>query len=189
MRGERAHTARAWMGRNAIHRLGAVLVALEHHTPRRPLVDGLRFHEALQAVAVDGGVAGNVVPDSANVVINVRFAPDRSARQAEADARSVLAPYLDAEDTIELLDAAEGARPAIGHPLLAPLLDELGLTVNPKLGWTDVARFTRRGVPAVNLGPGDPTLAHTAAEHVDRRELDQAYAVLRHLACRPTATL
>ena len=96
----------------------------------------------------------------------------------------MLAPHLADGDEIELLDAAEAAPPAIGHPLLSPLVDEFGLAVNPKLGWTDVARFTSRGVPAVNLGPGDPTLAHTADEYVDRADLQRSFDLLHRLVHR-----
>ena len=146
---------RGWVA-TLIHRLGPLLGAVADFDPRQPVVGGLQFREAMQAVSVQGGVAGNVVPDEATVVLNVRFAPDRRAAEAELAAREVLAPHLADGDEIELLDAAEAAPPAIGHPLLSPLVDDLGLAVNPKLGWTDVARFTSRGVAAVNLGPGDP---------------------------------
>jgi succinyl-diaminopimelate desuccinylase len=187
LRGARAHTARPWMGRNAIHRLAPVLTAVADHVPRRPVIDGLEFREALQAVSVEGGVAGNVVPDEAKLLLNVRFAPDRRADEAAGAVRELLRPHLEDGDLVELVDAAEAAPPAIGHPLLAPLVDELGLAVNPKLGWTDVARFTSRGVPAVNVGPGDPTLAHTADEHVERADLERAFEVLHHVLHRPAA--
>ena len=184
LRGVRAHTARPWMGRNAIHRLAPVLRAVADHVSRQPVIDGLQFREALQAVSVQGGVAGNVVPDEATLVLNVRFAPDRRSSDAAEAAREVLRPYLDDGDEVALVDAAEAAAPAVGHPLLAPLVNELGLAVNPKLGWTDVARFTSRGVPAVNVGPGAPTLAHTADEHVDRADLQRSFDVLHHLVHR-----
>ena len=184
VRGARAHTARPWMGRNAIHRLAPLLGAVAAYVPRQPVVGGLQFREAMQAVSVQGGVAGNVVPDEASVVVNVRFAPDRQAGEAELAAREVLAPHLADDDTIELLDAAEAALPAIGHPLLSPLVEELGLAVNPKLGWTDVARFTSRGVPAVNLGPGDSALAHTSDEYVDRADLQRSFDLLHRLVHR-----
>jgi len=184
LRGVRAHTARPWMGRNAIHRLAPVLNAVADHVSRQPVIDGLLFREALQAVSVQGGVAGNVVPDEATLVLNARFAPDRRSSEAVDAVREVLCPYLDDGDEVELVDAAEAAAPAVGHPLLAPLVDELGLAVNPKLGWTDVARFTSRGVPAVNVGPGDPSLAHTAEEHVDRDDLQRSFTVLHHLVHR-----
>jgi succinyl-diaminopimelate desuccinylase len=178
LRGRRAHTARAWMGRNAIHRLGEVLTLVDRFEPRRPEVAGLAFHEALQAVCVTGGVAGNVVPDEARLVLNVRFAPDRTATEAAAEVAALLAPVLEPDDVLEMTDSAEAAHPGTSHPLLQPLVTRFGLPVNPKLGWTDVARFTRRGVPAVNFGPGDPTLAHTAGEHVDHSQLEAVHDIL-----------
>jgi succinyl-diaminopimelate desuccinylase len=187
LRGVRAHTARAWMGRNAIHRLGDLLTAVAAYEPREPVVGGLRFREALQAVSVQGGVAGNVVPDEAILVLNVRFAPDRSVAQARAHIESVIAPFVDREDLVELTDFADAAFPGLSHPLLQPLVGRFKLAVNPKLGWTDVARFSSRGIPAVNLGPGDPTLAHTAGEHVDRRQLQAVYDVLAGLVALPGA--
>ncbi len=179
--GERAHTARAWMGRNAIHRLAGVLDALADYEPRRPDVDGCQYREGLQAVAVAGGAAGNVVPDEASVTVNHRFAPDRTPAEAEAHVRAVLAPVLDAGDTVELLDAAPAARPGLNDPLLAALAERNRLTVRAKLGWTDVAFFAARGVPASNFGPGDPLLAHTRDEHVGREAIESTYAALGDL--------
>ena len=179
MAGERAHTARAWMGRNAIHRLAGVLEALTGYEPRRPEVDGCEYREGLQAVAVTGGAAGNVVPDEASMTVNHRFAPDRTPAEAEAHVRAVLAPVLGPGDVVELVDAAPAARPGLGHPLLAALAERR--QVRAKLGWTDVAFFSARGVPASNFGPGDPLLAHTADEHVGREAVESAYAALEDL--------
>ena len=164
--GRRAHTARPWMGRNAIHRGGEVLAVLATYDARRPLIDGCEFREALQAVHIEGGVAGNVVPDRVTITMNHRFAPDRTAADAEAHLRELLAPVLEDGDEFEVVDAAEGATPALDHPVMAALIGRNGLTVRSKLGWTDVARFSALGVPAVNFGPGDPMLAHKQEEFV-----------------------
>jgi succinyl-diaminopimelate desuccinylase len=182
LRGARAHTARPWMGRNAVHRLAGVLSMLDGYVERRPVVDGLEFREALQAVSVEAGVAGNVVPDEAVVVINHRFAPDRSVAEAEAHVREALAPHLEDGDTVELVEASPAAAPGLGHPLLTRLCALSGGEVIAKLGWTDVARFAEHGVPAVNFGPGDPTIAHTAGEFLDRSSLERVWAVLHQLA-------
>ncbi|HEX6418157.1 MAG TPA: succinyl-diaminopimelate desuccinylase [Acidimicrobiales bacterium] len=182
--GRRAHTARAWMGRNAIHRAGRLLAALDAYEPRRPVLDGCRFHEGLQAVAVEGGVAGNVVPDRAVVTINHRFAPDRTEERARAHVEEVLAPYLEDGDEVALVDVAGAAPPALAHPLLAALRGRNDLVVRAKLGWTDVSRFAAAGIPAANFGPGDPTLAHTRDEHVDRASLDATHAALGDLLRR-----
>ncbi|MBI2704971.1 MAG: succinyl-diaminopimelate desuccinylase [Actinobacteria bacterium] len=174
--GARAHTARPWMGTNAIHRLGRVLAELDRYEERRPVLDGCEYREALQAVSVSGGVAGNVVPDSAQLVINHRFAPDRTPAEAEAHVRDVLAPHLGAGDELDVVEVAGGAAPGLDHPLLATLRDRNQLGVRAKLGWTDVARFAEHGIPAANFGPGDSTVAHTAGEHVDRDRLGAVWA-------------
>ena len=182
--GERAHTARAWMGTNAIHRLGAVVAILDGYEARCPVVSGCEYREALQAVSVDGGVAGNVVPDVATITINHRFAPDRSPEEAEAHVRDVLAPALAEGDSIELTDLSPPAAPGLDDPLIDALIARNDLKVRAKLGWTDVAFFSERGVPASNFGPGDPTLAHTKDEHVHRASIEATYDALADLLTR-----
>lgn len=179
--GARAHTARPWMGRNAIHRLGPLLDAVAAVPTRRPVLAGCEFREALQAVMVDGGVAGNVVPDRVVLTLNHRFAPDRTPDEAVAFVRSVVEPFLEEGDAFTVVDVAPAATPAADQPRLARIVDRHGLEVRAKLGWTDVARFASLGIPAANLGPGDPTLAHTRDEWVDRASLDTCHAVLLDL--------
>ena len=181
LRGARAHTARAWMGRNAIHRLGAVLSVIDAYEPRQPEILGCRFHEALQVVRVEGGIAGNVVPDEVTIDLGHRFAPDRSSAEAEAHVRTVLEPLLEPGDEMELVDVSPAASPALDHPCIQALVRRHGLGIRSKLGWTDVARFAERGVPAVNLGPGQATLAHTADERVERASLERTFAALDDL--------
>ena len=178
LRGARAHTARPWMGRNAIHRLGALLSALEAYEHRTPVIDGCEFREAMQAVFVEGGVAGNVVPDSATVTVNHRFAPDRSPAQAEAYVRSIIEPYMEASDTFEVTDMSPPAKPDLHHPLMAAFIGRNDLIVRAKLGWTDVAFFAEQGIPAVNFGPGDATLAHTQQENLNEIPLIMTYQAL-----------
>jgi succinyl-diaminopimelate desuccinylase len=181
--GERAHPARAWMGRNAVHRAAPLLTALAAYEPRQPELQGCRYHEALQVVRIDGGVAGNVVPDRVELLVNHRFAPDRTPDEAVAHVHEVVDPWLDLDggDTFEVVDAAAGAAPAIDHPLIAALIARHDLDVVAKLGWTDVARFAAMGVPAANFGPGDATIAHTAGEWVARSEIESAFAALDDL--------
>ena len=181
--GLRAHTARSWMGRNAIHDAGAVLDVLRGYTPREPEVDGLRYHEGLNAVGIRGGVAGNVVPDHAEIALNHRYAPDRRRVEAEAFLHELLDPTLelDAGDTWEVLDAGDGAPPLLGHPLLTSLVERSGAPPKAKVGWTDVASFWEHGVPAANFGPGDPLLAHHPDERVTRAALEQTREVLAGL--------
>jgi succinyl-diaminopimelate desuccinylase len=175
--GERAHSARPWMGRNAIHRLGPVLDRVAAYQERRPVLDGCEYREALQAVGVEGGVAGNVVPDKARLILNHRFAPDRSPAEAEAHVLDVVGP-LEAGDSLTVLDAAGGARPSLDHPLLAALVAGTGEAPRAKLGWTDVAFFAEQGIPATNFGPGDPNVAHAAGERVERSEVEAVHAAL-----------
>ncbi|MGH9183843.1 MAG: succinyl-diaminopimelate desuccinylase [Acidimicrobiales bacterium] len=184
--GARAHTSRPWLGVNAVHRLGPLLGLLDGYRGRRPVLAGCEYSEALQAVGVEGGVAGNVVPDRASLLVNHRFAPDRTPEQAEARLRDVLAPALGDGDTAELVDVAPGAAPGLDHALLRPLVERHRLEVRAKLGWTDVARFAAAGVPACNLGPGDPDLAHTAGERAERGPMEATLAVLSDLLRRGT---
>jgi len=171
--GRRAHTARPWTGVNAVHRLAPVLRVLEAYRPRRVALDGCEYTEQFQAVGVRGGVAANVVPDEAVMTLNFRFAPDRDVDAAETAVRGLLAEALDpdAGDRLVVVDAAAGAPPALGHPLLSRLVTATGQPPRAKLGWTDVATLSSAGVPAANFGPGDPLLAHTPHEHVSRAEL------------------
>ena len=179
--GERAHTARGWMGRNAVHRLGPLLDVVDSYEPRRPVISGCEFREGLQAVGVDGGVAGNVVPDKAALTINHRFAPDRTPEQAEQHVRSVIEPVLEPGDAMEVLDMAPPADPGLEHPLLKAVARNSGASPRAKLGWTDAAFFAQRGVPASNFGPGDPLLAHTSHEQLHRDSLHKVYRVLEDL--------
>ncbi|GAA3722617.1 succinyl-diaminopimelate desuccinylase [Spinactinospora alkalitolerans] len=160
--GERAHSARSWMGHNAIHEAGRVLDVLRAYAPRRPEVEGLRFHEGLNAVFVSGGVAGNVIPDECVVTVNYRFAPDLTEEAAEAHLREVFTGF-----DVRVTDSAPPARPGLDHPAAAAFVQAVGAgQARAKLGWTDVARMSELGVPAVNYGPGEPTLAHTRDEYV-----------------------
>jgi succinyl-diaminopimelate desuccinylase len=171
--GERAHSARAWKGVNAIHLAAPVLERLTAYEPRQPLIDGLAYHEGLNAVGIEGGVAGNVLPDRCVVTVNHRFAPDRS----EADAEAFLRDFFEGYD-VRVTDSAPGALPGLDRPAAKAFVDAVGGTVNPKFGWTDVARFTALGVPAVNFGPGDPMLAHKQEEFVPLDQLRHCERVL-----------
>ncbi|SFK22811.1 succinyl-diaminopimelate desuccinylase [Amycolatopsis sacchari] len=172
--GRRAHTARAWMGVNAIHALGEPLRRLEAYQAREVEIDGLRYREGLQAVRISGGVAGNVVPDEAVLAVNFRFAPDRTPEQAEAHVREVFDGF-----DVSVVDSSPGALPGLSAPAAAELVRAAGGQAAAKLGWTDVARFAALGMPAVNFGPGDPTLAHTREEFVHAAEIRQVASVLR----------
>ncbi|ADB34519.1 succinyl-diaminopimelate desuccinylase [Kribbella flavida DSM 17836] len=173
-RGERAHSARSWMGRNAIHAAGDVLARLAAYEPRRVPIDGLEYREGLNAVGISGGVAGNVVPDLCTVSINYRFAPNRSEAEAEAHLREVFEGF-----EVTVTDSAPGGLPGLERPAAAAFLQVVGGEPKPKFGWTDVARFSLLGVPAVNYGPGDPLLAHKQEEFVPEAEIEQCEQRLR----------
>ncbi len=172
--GVRAHSARPWMGVNAIHRAVPLLERCAAFDARVVEVDELEYREALQVVRVEGGVANNVVPDRCEVVINRRYAPSRPLDVAVDEMRALCADA----DLLEVVNASAAAPPNLSNPLVAELLGVYNLAVRPKLGWTDVARFWAHGIPACNLGPGDPELAHTADEKVDRTALSGCRAVL-----------
>jgi succinyl-diaminopimelate desuccinylase len=172
--GERAHSARSWMGRNAIHEAGAILAVLRRYEPREPLVDGLTYHEGLNAVGISGGVAGNVIPDECVVTVNYRFAPDRSVDQAAEHMREVFAGW-----DVRVTDGAGGARPGLGDPAAKSFVAAMGGDPRAKFGWTDVARFDSLGVPAVNFGPGDPTVAHARHEHVEVAQIEECESRMR----------
>ena len=173
-RGERSHSARSWRGSNAIHGAGEVLRRLGEYDARKPVIDGLEYHEGLNAVLISGGVATNVIPDECVVTVNFRFAPDRSEEQAHAFVRE----FFDGFE-VRVVDSAPGALPGLGVPAAKAFVDAVGGSPNPKFGWTDVARFTGLGIPAVNFGPGDPMLAHKQEENVPIAQLRSCEDTLR----------
>jgi succinyl-diaminopimelate desuccinylase len=173
-RGKRAHSARSWLGINAIHEAGRIIDVLRAHQADEPEVDGLTYHEGLNAVWISGGVAGNVIPDECVVTVNFRFAPDRSADQAQDYLRELFADW-----EVTVTDVAGGARPGLTEPAAAAFVAAVGGTPRAKLGWTDVARFAALGIPAVNYGPGDPQLAHRADEHVPVAAITDTEAKMR----------
>lgn len=175
VRGRRAHTARPWMGVNAAHLAGEVLRVLAEHVAEEVVIDGLVYREGLSAVAVEAGVAGNVVPDVCVVTVNLRYAPSRTPAQAEAYVRGLFPGY-----EVEVTEVLPGALPGLDRPAAASLLARLAAAPRAKLGWTDVARFAAAGVPAVNFGPGDPSLAHTPGEYVEVSQLREVHRALRH---------
>lgn len=174
-RGERAHSARSWMGVNAIHGVGEILARLNDYEPRRPVIDGLEYREGLNAVFITGGVAGNVLPDECTVSVNHRFAPDRSVAEAVAHLEEVFDGF-----EIEVSDSAPAALPGLSVPAAAAFIEAVGGTANPKFGWTDVARFSELGIPAVNFGPGDPHLAHRQNEFVPLEQITRVEKQLRN---------
>ena len=176
-KGIAAHSARPWNGHNAIHDAEQVLHRLTAYQARTVTVDGLDYHEALQAVGIQGGIAGNIIPDRCVVTVNYRYAPDKSGLDAEAHVREVFDGF-----EVVIADNAPGARPGLTLPAAEAFVAALAVPVGPKEGWTDVARFSALGLPAVNFGPGDPNLAHTDDERAPVRQyVDAEQAMLRWL--------
>ena len=173
-RGTRAHSARSWKGVNAIHRAHEILGRLVSYQPATVDVDGLAYREGMNAVGIRGGVAGNVIPDDCTVTVNYRFAPDKSVSDAIAHVREL----FDGFDVV-VVDEAPGARPGLTHPLVQQFVSTLGVEVAPKYGWTDVARFGEWGIPALNYGPGDPSLAHADDERVEIAQIEACYEGLK----------
>ena len=172
--GVKAHSARPWMGENAIHKLAPILQKLASFEPETLNVDGLEYRESLNAVMAQAGIATNVIPDQATLTVNYRFAPSRSGEEAEALMREFFAGY-----EVKVTDLAVGARPGLNTPAAQDFMATLGGEVKPKYGWTDVARFSALGIPAVNYGPGDPSLAHADNENVPVGHLFDCEAGLR----------
>jgi succinyl-diaminopimelate desuccinylase len=172
--GRRAHSARSWLGVNAIHAAAGVLERLRAYEPRTVEIDGCTFREGLNAVRISGGVAGNVIPDECRVEVNFRFAPDRSESAATEHVRTLFDGF-----DVRITDSAPGALPGLDADVAKEFLDSVGQPPRAKLGWTDVSRFAALGVPALNFGPGDPNLAHTREEHVEVAKIEAGAGVLR----------
>ena len=181
-RGTRAHSARSWLGDNAIHRFAPVLQRLSDYTARSVDIDGCVYREGLSAVRIAGGVAGNVVPDAGEMDVNFRFAPDRSSEQAIDHVREV---FDGLELGFEVTDLSPGALPGLTDPAAAALIEAAGGEFRAKYGWTDVSRFSALGIPAVNYGPGDPNLAHKRDEHVPVQQITDVATVLRAYLSTP----
>lgn len=188
--GVRAHTARPLAGVNAVHRLAPLIERVARWEGRTVELDGCAYEEQLQAVGVEGGVAGNVVPDAASLTLQYRFAPDRGVGAARTALAALVADCVDESlgDRIEVVDEADGAPPSLGHPLLSTLVARSGEPPAAKVAWTDVATMWAHGVPAANFGPGDPLLAHHPDEHVTEASLHRVRDALGALVGLPAAT-
>ncbi|MDA8080730.1 MAG: succinyl-diaminopimelate desuccinylase [Actinomycetota bacterium] len=182
IRGQRAHTARPWVGVNAIHRAAGIISRLAEVDLGTSMIDSLQFRESLQVVKVHGGVANNVVPDLATIVLNYRFAPNKTVEEAFEFVKSLVENLLDQDgDEVVLEEGVLGALPNLSDPFISRLREASSAVPNAKLGWTDVAFFVARGIPATNFGPGDPLLAHTKNEFVEVSEIELAFTTMRNV--------
>lgn len=188
--GTRAHSARAWLGDNAVHKLAPVLTRIAEYEPQTVDIDGLDYREGLNVVWLEAGVATNTVPDEAVLRVNFRFAPNRSADEAMAHFREVLGlDEFAAEDlTVDVEDVSPGALPGLHAAAAKELVAVAGDVVKPKFGWTDVARFSALGIPAVNFGPGDPAYCHKKDEQIPVECITALWEDLRrYLTTAPVA--
>ena len=167
-------SARSWLGSNAIHEAADVLVRLADYQPARVVIDGLEYREGLNAVAIAGGVAGNVIPDECTVTVNYRFAPSLTTDLAIAHVQAIFEGF-----DVRVVDVAPGALPGLSQPAAETFLGVTNSTPRPKFGWTDVSRFTALGIPAVNYGPGEVAQAHQVTESVPIENLETVFDVLR----------
>jgi succinyl-diaminopimelate desuccinylase len=172
-RGKSAHAARPWQGENALTGAGEFLSLLHERPAEEVIVEGLPFYEVLTPTLARGGRAKNIVPDSFVVNVNYRFAPGRDLE----DVKQVFEDLLGDSATFEVVDFAPSGPVSLENPLLRELIDT-GLEVRPKQAWTDVARFSERGVAAANFGPGLPSQAHQEAEFAELPLLENCYAQL-----------
>ncbi|WP_165164364.1 succinyl-diaminopimelate desuccinylase [Corynebacterium qintianiae] len=181
-RGTRAHSARSWLGDNAAHKLAGVLGRVGRYEPRSVTIAGCEYREGLNVVGMEGFVATNTIPDFAQLTVNFRYAPDRSVAAAKAHLEEALA----LEEGLELVwdDVAPAALPGLDDPVAKNLVEAVGGNFRAKFGWTDVARFSNLGIPAVNFGPGDPGFAHKVDEQCPT---EQIYTVARTLEAYLTA--
>ena len=175
--GRAAHSARPWQGENALTKAGEFLSQLHALQPEDITVDGLVFREVVTATRAwtePVREARNVVPDRFTVNCNYRFAPDKSEEEAERHMRELVGARAD----VVTVDLAPAGQPHRDHPLVARFIDSVDAPVEPKQAWTDVARFTSMGVPALNYGPGLTAQAHQSGEHVPEENLLSARQAL-----------
>ena len=172
--GEAAHSARPWLGDNAVSKAGEFLTMLHGLEPEIHAIEGLDFKEVISVTRASGGVANNIIPANFDINVNYRFSPDRSTDEAIAR----LAELCAAADHFEIADSAPAAYPEASHPILQRLIEVSGGAIAHKQGWTDVAELASRGVPAVNFGPGETSLAHKPGESVNVGDLEWAYQSL-----------
>ncbi len=176
--GEAAHSARPWLGDNAVTKAGEFLTAMRKLEPELHVVEGLEFKEVISVTMAHGGIARNVIPSEFVMNVNYRFAPDRPRDEAISHLESVCAEA----DRFAVTDVAPAGAVHSKHPLFLDLAAASGATFQGKQGWTDVAQLSEAGIPAVNFGPGEPALAHKPGESVRVDDLAWAYESISKVA-------
>jgi succinyl-diaminopimelate desuccinylase len=176
--GVSAHSARPWLGENAIERAVEGLQPLVGLAPRDAVVGGLVFREVLSATQIHGGIAGNVIPDRVTVELSYRYAPDRTPEEAAAELRRL----VDGGGRLSVLSNSPAGRVTVDSPLVRRLQEVGDFAVEPKQAWTNVAEFSAIGLDAINLGPGATRYAHKRDEQVEAAALARTYAALQRFA-------
>jgi succinyl-diaminopimelate desuccinylase len=171
--GRSAHSARPWLGLNAIRLAFEGLREVLEAEPRDVEVDGLVFREVISVTQIQGGIASNVIPAHAEAILNFRYAPDRTPADAEARVRELVGRE------VEIVANSPAAHVARRSPAVEALRRAGEFEVQPKQAWTNVADFAARGLDAVNLGPGATRFAHAVDERVELAELERTYASLQ----------
>ncbi len=178
--GRSGHSARPWLADNAITHAAAAITALHAVPAERVEFDGLEFAEVASVTQIAGGIAENVIPDAIACHVNYRYAPGRSAADAEARLQGLCA---DPHASLVIDSNAPSGAVAVRHPLVQELVRAGSLAVAPKQAWTPVAEFAAAGIPAVNFGPGDPAYAHRRDERVRLDALVKSARTLEAFLC------
>jgi succinyl-diaminopimelate desuccinylase len=171
--GTSAHSARPWLGVNAIGLAFDGLKKVLAAEPRDVDIDGLVFREVISVTQLNAGIASNVIPARAEAILNFRYAPERSPDSAVERVRELVGA------DVEILANSPPAHVASQSPLVGALRGVGGFEVQPKQAWTNVADFAARGLDAINLGPGGTRYAHAVDERVEISELERTYAALQ----------
>ncbi len=180
LKGIAAHSARPWVGENPIYKIGDISKKVSDNEITLLDIEGLEFKQVLSITKVSSGIANNVIPDEAILNINFRFSPEMTNDDAQNFINNMFSEFGE----IEITSSSEGAMPNIENSNIKNFISSTGLSPNPKQAWTDIARFYSHGIASVNFGPGDPLLAHTADEHVSKKQLLESYELLMNFLRR-----
>ena len=172
--GKSAHSARPWMGENPIFKLSEVINFIHDNEIEEHSIDGLLFKQIITATTISGGSANNVIPSYVNLNINFRFLPT----QNEVEAAKFLIDTFSKYGDIKIKNTSNGALPNLQSQNVKDFISITGAEVTPKQAWTDIARFTKENIPAVNYGPGNPLLAHSPDEFVNTNQIVESYELI-----------
>jgi succinyl-diaminopimelate desuccinylase len=176
--GKSAHSARPWMGDNPILKLTDLIEYIQANGIEESVIDGLVFKRIISVTTIQGGSANNVIPSHLNININYRFLPTSNEVEASEFINKTFSKFGD----IEIKNTSNGALPNLDSQVVKDFIESTGAVVTPKQAWTDIARFSEEGIPAVNFGPGDPLLAHSPDEVVNTNQIVESYeSIVKYL--------